>query len=67
MNIRTRLSGNLNLSSETGNIYLITNSINRLNVDPNGNINSYVNIGIGTTTNSNVLIDTSGNIMLQIQ
>ena len=67
MNIRTRLSGNLNLSSETGNIYLITNSINRFKVDPNGNINSYGNIGIGTTTNSNVLIDTSGNIMLQIQ
>jgi hypothetical protein len=38
MNVRTRLTDNLNLSSETGNIYLATNSINRFRVDPSGNI-----------------------------
>ncbi len=41
MNIRTRTTGNLNLVSETGNIYLNTSSINRVRVDPSGNIYSY--------------------------
>ncbi len=41
MNIRTRLTENLNLSSETGNIYLITNSINRFRIDASGNVDSY--------------------------
>jgi hypothetical protein len=50
MNIRTRLTKNLNLSSETGNIDLITNSINRFRIDPSGNVDSY-----GT-------LDVSGNI-----
>jgi hypothetical protein len=41
LNIRTRTTGNLNLVSETGNIYLNTSSINRVRVDPSGNIYSY--------------------------
>ena len=40
MNIKTLLTGNLNLSSETGNIYLNTNSVNRFMIDPSGNIYS---------------------------
>jgi hypothetical protein len=46
MNLRTRLSGNLNLNSETGNIYLITSSINRFRIDPSGNIYSYGNFDV---------------------
>ncbi len=41
MNIRTRLTGNLNLSSETGNINLNTNSVNRFMIDPSGDIYSF--------------------------
>ncbi len=41
MNIRTLLTGNLNLSSETGNIYLNTNSVNRFMIDPSGYIYLY--------------------------
>ena len=67
MNIKTRTTGNLNLSSETGNIYLITNSINRFRVDPSGNIYSYGNLDVSgninalgkITTND---LDVSGNI-----
>jgi cytoskeletal protein CcmA (bactofilin family) len=67
MNVRTRLTGNLNLSSETGNIYLNTSSINRFRVDPSGNIYSYGNFDVSgnikalgkITTNS---LDVSGNI-----
>ncbi len=38
---KERTTGNLNLVSETGNIYLNTSSINRFRVDPSGNIYSY--------------------------
>jgi hypothetical protein len=41
MNIRTLLTGNLNLSSETGNIYLNTSSVNRFMIDPSGNVYSF--------------------------
>jgi hypothetical protein len=46
LNIRTRTTGNLNLASETGNIYLNTSSINRFRVDPSGNIYSYGNFDV---------------------
>jgi hypothetical protein len=46
MNIRTRLTGNLNLSSETGNVYLNTNLVNRFRIDPSGNIYSFGNFDV---------------------
>ncbi len=51
INIRTLLTGNLSLSSETGNIYLNTNSINRFMIDPSGNIYSYGNIDVSGSIN----------------
>jgi hypothetical protein len=42
MNIRTLLTGNLILSSETGNIYLNTNSVNKYIIDPSGNIHIHM-------------------------
>jgi hypothetical protein len=67
MNIKTRTTGNLNLSSETGNIYLITNSINRFRVDPSGNIYSYGNLDVSGNINAlgkitTTDLDVSGNI-----
>ncbi len=41
MIIRTLLTGNLDLSSETVNINLNTNSINRFRIDPSGNVYSF--------------------------
>jgi hypothetical protein len=41
MNIRTQLTGNLNRTSETGNICLNTNLIERFRIDPSGNVYSY--------------------------
>jgi hypothetical protein len=46
INIRTLSTGYLNLSSETGNIYLNTNSVKRFMIDPSGNIHSYGNFDV---------------------
>jgi len=41
LNLRTQLTGNLNRTSETGNICLNTNLIERFRIDPSGNVYSY--------------------------
>jgi hypothetical protein len=46
MNMRTLLTEKLNLSSETGNIYLNTNSVNRFMIDPSGNIYFFGNFDV---------------------
>ena len=46
MNIRTKTTGNLNLSSETGNINLNTNSVNRVRIDLSGNVYSFGNLDV---------------------
>ncbi len=46
MNIKTRTTGNSNLASETENMYLNTNSINRFMVDSKGNLLSYSNFDV---------------------
>jgi hypothetical protein len=55
MNITTRLEGNLNLSSEAGNIYLKTNNINRFKVDASGYVYSYDNFDVSGNLNGKVI------------
>ena len=59
MNVRTRLTGNLNLVSETGNIYLNTSAINRFRVDPSGNIYSYGNFDVSGNIKGNEIFENS--------
>ncbi len=59
MNVRTRLTGNLNLVFETGNIYLNTSSINRFRVGPSGNMYSYGNFDVSGNIKGNEIFENS--------
>ena len=62
MNIRTRLTGNLNLVSETGNIYLNTSNVDRFRIDSSGNIYSYGILDVSGNITAKGNLDISGNI-----
>jgi hypothetical protein len=55
MNIRIRTTGNLNLSSETGDISLSTNSANRFMIDLSVNIYSFGDFDISGHLKSKVI------------
>jgi hypothetical protein len=56
LNVRTKARGNLNLASETRNIFLNTNSINRFRIDTSGNLYSYGNFDVsGNITGKEIL------------
>jgi hypothetical protein len=63
MNITTRLERNLNLSSETGNIYLKTNNINRFKVDAGGYVYSYDNFDVLGNLNGKVMSENNTSLI----
>ncbi len=67
MNIRTRLTGNLNLFVETGNIYLNTNSVNRFRVDPSGNVYSFGSFDVSGNMNGKEIFENSISLINKMQ
>ena len=63
LNIKTRTTGNLNLASETGNIYLNTSSINRFRVDPSGNIYSYSDFDVSGNIKGKEIFENSTSLI----
>jgi hypothetical protein len=63
LNIRTKTTGNLNLASETGNIYLNASSINQFMVDSSGNIYSYSNFDVSGNIKGKEIFENSTSLI----